>query len=57
MESIVIKHIGQFVRYMMVRQLGVGRGNVVIFLFFLLLYVVIFNTCCVIIVALRTEFN
>ena len=40
-----------FFKYMVVQQLGGGRGNVVSFV----LYVVIFNSSCVIIAAFKTD--
>ena len=42
-------------KYIVVRQLGEGMGNLILLLLFFLLYVVIFNTSCVVISALKTD--
>ena len=54
METIVRKQITRILKYMVVRQLGWERGNVVVVVVSPLQYIVTFYTSCVIFAVLKT---
>ena len=53
MQTIVTKHIGRILKYLVVQQFGWGRGNVAV-VAFPLQYVVNFYTSCIIFAVLKT---